>query len=339
MKFKIMENEPIYLAGVVHYGSLEKRGRYKSRGGAHSHFDTRDEAFDNNIDDLKKNAQELRDRIADEMNFHADHFSNDYQEHRRQWKEETEKARAEAGKNQEEIAGSAHRQDGDDRQQRGGDYSANFEGAIKRFGDVMESFGKHMQKNARNWDHNIRNWSENVEKNMEDLGDKMENWGEDFGKRMEEWGESFGEKWDRDFDEAIVAAAIRRYPIFRTYEDVYDKYIADHPNHIKKQTFYEVQIMDTSFEDVASMVMLGSRMDSLQDMRYPVATMTFEPDKWVAVKLTQEEYAKDWLGSLEKVEQLKNYELEPYFILRHKKSGDDSEIRLFCPVREKKDER
>ena len=359
MKFKIMDKEPIYLAGVVHYGPLTKAnysGNNKVNG-IDIEFDFEDEDFKRNIRDLKENAKVIQAQIADEVKFHTDHFGNDYKEHRRRWKEEAKEAARHAkeaqrkyreetgyeGPDPDPIRGEGRRTDSE------GNYAGNFEGAIKRFGDVMESLGKHVKDNAGNWEAGIKDWSQNFERNMEDFGrkmdawgedfgSKMEAWGEDFGKRMEEWGESFGSQWEADFDENDQMAAIRRYPIYRTYEDIYDRYMKDHPDHIKKQTFYEVQIMDTTFEDVASMVMIGSRMESLADMRYPVATMVFEPDKWVAVKLSKEEYAKDWLGSLEKVEQLQNYHIEPYFIIRHRKESGSGEIRLFCPIREKADE-
>ena len=327
MKFKVMDQEPIYLAGVVHYGSLEtntyekldKNDKHKK---THVKLD-KDEHFEKDIEAIRKNAHKIRDQVKKEMNFHAGDFEDGGKGIHFEWHDD--QGNSEKGK-------------------------ISVEDAFESIGKAVGNFGKFVEKNAPVWESGIKDWGQNFEGNMEDFGKKMEAWGEDFGskmetwgeefgKRMGDWGDSFGDQWDKDYDESNPGTAIKRYPIFRTYEDVYKRYILDHPDHIKRQTFYEVQILDTSDENVTSMVMVGSRMANLERMRYPVATMTFEPNRWVAVKLTKEEFAKDWLGSLEKVPQLQPYTMEPYFIIRHKKEGPADEIRLFCPISEKVDER
>lgn len=316
MKFKIMDQEPIYLAGVVHYGSLETTGYEKlNREAKHKKgYGTfeKDEKFDRDLAAIRKNAQKIKEQVRKEMNFHAGEFENGGKGIHFEWH---------------------------DNQSGGKERQVSVEEAFDSIGKAVGNLGKFVEKNSPKWETGIKDWGRNFEGNMEDFGKKMETWGEDFGKRMGEWGESFGEQWDNETNDMNPGSTLMRHPIYRTYEEIYERFIQDHPDHIKRQTFYEVQILDTSYEHVTSKVMVGSRMVKLEQMRYPVATMTFEPDRWVAVKLTREEFAKDWLGSLAKVPQLKPYTIEPYFIIRHKKNGPADEIRLFCPISEKVDER
>ncbi len=316
MKFKIMDQEPIYLAGVVHYGSLETTGYEKLNKEAkhkkgHGTFE-KDAKFDHDLAAIRENAQKIKEQVRKEMNFHAGEFENAGKGLRFEWHDALK--------------------DGEERQ-------VSVEDAFDSIGKAVGNFGKFLEKQTPKWESGIKDWGQNFEGNMEEFGKKMENWGEDLGKRMGEWGESFGDQWDNNTNDVNLGSVIKRHPIYRTYEEIHKHFIQDHPDHIKRQTFYEVQILDTSFEHVTAMVMVGSRMANLEQMRYPVVTMTFEPSKWVAVKLTNEEFAKDWLGSLAKVPQLQPYTIEPYFIIRHKKDGPTDEIRLFCPISEKVDER
>lgn len=326
MKFKILDHEPIYLAGVVHYGALDrselKKKQASKRGEVHLE---KDEDFQRGVEELRTNASKLRDQLMDELKFHSDHFSKDYRNHRKQWKSESDHDKASSKDH------ASHKTYGPE------SVNFNFESAINGLGGALESFGRYMENNAGKWEDNIKVWSKDFEKNMENFGERMDAWGDDFGKRMEDWGNNFGEPGEASSNHSSVS--IKSYLIYRTYQEIFKAYIEGHKDHIKQQTFYEVQILDTSFEDVTAMTMIGSRMSSLAAMVYPVATMSFKPYKWVAIKLTPEEYAKDWIGSLEKVEQLAPYKLESYFIVRHKVTRESDEIRLFCPISEKSDER
>lgn len=326
MKFKLMEQTPIYIAGVVHHGSLghQDHGQWHKashKANDHVKWDNHGD-FERDMAAIRANAQRIKDQVAAEMNFHFSDFED--------------KNNSEYSEGQGPIHGEA-------------EAKISMEDAFDSLGKAVGNFGKFVEKNAPKWESGIKGWGQNFEGNMEEFGKKMEDWGEEFGSKMESWGDdlgkkmsrwgdSFGEKWE-EFDPSMGKGSIESHPIYQTYEEVYRRWIKDHPNHIKAQTFYEVQATDTSFEHGTSMIMLGSRMDDLSGMRYPVATMTFEPDRWVAVKLSADEYAKDWFGSLEKVPQLKHYTLEPYFIIRHKKDGPKDEIRLFCPISEKANER
>lgn len=327
MKFKLMDQAPIYIAGVVHHGSFDRNNHNKwSKENQHdkSHVKwDKDGQFDRDMSAIRENAKKIKEQVAEEMNFHSGDF-----------------------KNQEKGVHFEWHDDGDHQDQG----KVSIEDAFDSIGKAVGNFGKFVEKNAPKWETGIKGWGQNFEGNIEDIGKKMEGWGEEFGakmeswgddlgKRMEEWGENFGEHWSDASDESDPTVTIKRHPIYETYENVYDRWIKDDPNHIKRQTFYEVQILATTNENVTTMVMVGSRMANIDHVRYPVATMTFEPDRWVAVKLTPEEFSKDWLGSLEKVPQLKKYTIEPYFIIRHKKDGPTDEIRLFCPISEQVDER
>lgn len=319
MKIKIIEQDPLHLAGVVHYGTLDQEDCSTYAKTLQIKLD--DEDFDESIRNIKVNAKKIKEEVMEELKRNKVHMNKDYKEHKKVWKEEAKKR-----KNEEK-----------DNKQEDGQYMYNFEGAINRFGDVMEAVGRHIEKNARNWEDNLKDWSQNFEVKMEDFGEKMEAWGEDFGKRMEEWGEQFGKEWE-EYDSEDRRNTLKRHPIYQTYLDLFDKQLKDHPDLLNPNKYYEVQILDTSYGEVNAMVMLGSKLSTLDNMTYPIATMTFKPDKWVAVKMTKEEYEKDWLGSLEKVEQLNGYDMEPYFMIRRKHNDEGEMIKLFVPLKVINDE-
>lgn len=336
MKFKLMNQEAIYLAGVVHYGELEKK-RSKVNRGPKGAEKVLDDEFRVEIEEIRKNAKKIRDQVREELNWQVGNFKESFAEE--------EKAKAKEDVTGEEASIEPEIID----IERSETEDNSFESVMSGFGKKMEEFGRYVDKNAPKWESGLEKWGKNFEVHMENFGKDMENWGENFGAKMNTWGENFGkdmEEWGKQFGEEVSQgdrsyhdeAEIKGYSIYQTYKSLYNEFIQTHPDHIKQQTFYEVQIFDSHFDDVVSMVMVGSRMSSLDRMKYPVATMTFAPDRWVAVKMSKEEFEKDWLGSLEQAEQLRDYTIDAYFIRRHRED-DENDVRLFCPVKEKEDER
>lgn len=320
MKFKVMDHEAIYLAGVVHYGPLNKGGYRLNLGKKplELHIEG-DEEFQKGLEDLRTNASRLREQLKEEVKFHKDHFSNDYKDHRRQWKSGFEAHSQTENKDQTKSTGSS------------GQESYGFESLVNGLGSALEKFGRYMEENSGKWEANMKDWGKNFEQNMDA-------WGDDFGKHMDAWGKAYESQWD-GHGKVDGNTSIKDYPIYETFEAIFDQHIKGLADHIKQETFYEVQILDVAFDNSESMTMIGSRMASLASVTYPVATMTFKPDKWVGVKLSLDEYKQDWLASLERTEQLKGYVIEPYFIVRHKEGQNLEEVRVFCPISEKQDER
>ncbi|PKM65345.1 MAG: hypothetical protein CVU95_15525 [Firmicutes bacterium HGW-Firmicutes-2] len=212
----------------------------------------------------------------------------------------------------------------------------NFEGAINKFGDLVESFGRHLEQNAKKWEESALEWTKNFEFKAEEFGDKMEAWGEQFEKKMELWGEQLEKAWEgsSEWSEAAVKKeeGIMEYAIYTTYEQLFEKHLKNHPNLMKKNHFYEVRIMDSGLNDHEAMVLLGNRFQDGANVTYPSASMTFDPDKWLVIKLTEDEFAKDWLKRLEDVELIKDYIIEPYFIITHPREKEDEWIRIRCPL-------
>lgn len=333
MKFKLMNQEAIYLAGVVHYGPLEKRQVRTNRGPSQERAR---ESFQIEVAQIKDNAKKMQENFKETMKGQEDPSAK--------------------GSGEEERA-----------------YTEGFESAMRKLGERMEKIGRYVEDNAPKWEKNMNDWGEHFSKKMDDWGEGfnksmnawsnnldtgMETWGENFSKNMDTWGEHFSknmaawgetfeegmETWGKHMEGAFSATEtadgdvdIKDYPIYDTYRAIHETFIAHHPDHIKAQNYYEVQIFDQNIGDGVTMVMVGGRMRTLEAMTYPVATMTFKPDRWVAVKMSREEFAKDWLDSLKEAAPLSGYVIGDYFIWRHRKEGD-AEIRLFCPLMVAKDE-
>ncbi|MDA3846241.1 MAG: hypothetical protein PF505_06830 [Vallitaleaceae bacterium] len=301
MKYKIMDQETIYLAGVVHYGPLLEGDYHSKKAEYHKKYNfENDKVFQKNVDDLRRNASELGNQIKEDIKNNVNGWHDKHKD---------------------------------------GDFRDDVDEAIDRLRDMMKSMGKHIENNSQNWEANIKGWGSSFESNMEGFGEKMSAWGESIREKMPIFGESSKGNNDNKSEENNQASNIKRHGIYRTYKEIYQKHIEEHIDHINRNTFYEVQVLDTSFEHATTLVMLGGRMAALDQMRYPVATMTFEPYKWVDVKLTASEYGKDWLGNLERSEKLKDYTFEPYFIVKHRDKGISDEVHLICPISEKIDER
>lgn len=241
--------------------------------------------------------------------------------------------------------------------------------AMNKLGEIVGNMGKHIEKNAPGWERDIKEFGNNFEDRMEkfsedmdDFGRKMDTWGEDFGNKMEAWGKNFGKKmeawgddlsknrdryganteenwshiWEAgDEEDAQINAWLNQYPAYDTYKQVYEDQLIKEEAVIQRKSFYEVQILESNTSDSKAMVMFASRLDQLIPIEYPAVLMTFKPDRWMVVKVTLDEYKKDWLGRLAELDLLKGYSIEPYFMIKHNKKERDQLIKIYCPLKEK----
>lgn len=313
MKFKIIEQDSIHLAGTVYYGNRESKA-YTVK------VDT---------DDFQRmhkayNKEHREDNRVRREAYKAEREKDREKRKEREVENGTKKQEHYKEKSQETYQSGSNN---------------NFETAMSKFGDMMESLGRHIENNAKTWEENIVNFGHSSEVFAEDFGKKMEAWGTEFGERMGEFGERMEDKWVNIFEEEAKenknSKGIKKNPLYQKYEELYNKHLKNNQEVIKQNSFYEVQVLDTELNDHESMVMIGSRITKECNVGYPVAVMTFNPEKWVAVKLTADEYEKDWLNSLDKAKVLKEYKLEPYFMVRHSREKKDDLIKVYCPITKK----
>lgn len=311
MKVKVVERAPFHMAGAVHYGRMRRRAdrrAYHRRGG---HTNNENNNFE--MPDFESAFNKFGEAM---QNF---------------------------GKHIEKNAPSWNRD--------------------------IKDFGENFDKRSETFGSRVDNWADDFGRRMDNWGNtfgkKMEAWGNDFGKRMDEWGEEFGSrmhKWGQDFDknmqrwgdnvdarweetwhaDDIQAAEMdmnfERYPVYMNYMNIYNNILKDSAKVQNSDYYYEVQVLEGNDVTGEPMVMIASELSEPASFNYPVVSMTFDADKWLIVKVTKEEFDKDWMGQLETHEFLEEYNLEPYFIIRHRFDESQDTIKIFCPLRNKDDD-
>lgn len=243
----------------------------------------------------------------------------------------------------------------------------DFEKAFNKFGEAMQNFGKHIEKNAPGWNRDIKDFGENFEQRADDFGKRAGDWAEGFGKRMDEWGNSFGKKmeaWGNDFGSRMqrwgdnvesrwedvwcgdegqtpeMDEMFEHYPVYNRFLKIYEAIIKD-SDHLKNDRyFYEISVMEDGETGTESMMMIASEITGAGNFNYPVVRMSFDAYRWLIVKLTKEEYNKDWMGKLSQHELLEGYALDDFFIVRHPFDDEEKDmIKIFCPLRKIDDDR
>lgn len=344
MKVKLIEREAFYLAGVNQSGDKGHSNRNDHEGM---------KSYRDGMEQYKKAKQKHREAMS---------------EHKEAMKAHKEAMKEEAKQNQ-----GFEMPDFETAMNRFGEMMQNFGKHIEKnakswdkdlkdfgnnFSDRADDFGEKVGVWADDFGKKMENWGENYGKRMEawgqEYGKKMGAWGEEYGKKMEEWGRNFEKKMDRwaedterkwdDVWEADVTMDrnindwFERSPLFRSFMEVYNSQLAEQDDLTTSKFFYEVQIMASSVSGQNAMTMLGARTNNLIPVSYPAVNMTYDPDKWVVVKVTEDEFKKDWLSRLEELDLLKGYSMEPYFIIRHRFEPEDKLIKIYCPLKKKEAE-
>lgn len=373
MKYTILEKEKMNFAGVTLIDELKdnpkgKRSRYEK---IHLDFDINlDEVqkmkqharkFKENIKrawDEGMEADQQENEGKSENSASQDNVDNqdnaDNQETTATYDNDDDQANA------ENQADSASQENSENHtQQENAGYTGNpedffekglfhFEKGLDKFADGMKKLGRRMEYQGKKFESKMNDFGEKSFNSIgEDIEKNISNFGKNFEKTMGEWSNNlekemqksakyWEQKWNNIWEDKEDGGKEERFsdlPLLSLYKALYQGHIKDQPFEQDPAYFYEIQMINLQYESNERLSMLGSRVQTLEDLPVGLTLMQFQPDQWMRVELSQEEYEKDWLKEISLLEELKGYTLEDYYIIQHGHEEVQPEIVVYCPLK------
>lgn len=236
------------------------------------------------------------------------------------------------------------------------DFMAGFSDAMKNFGVHMEHFGKNFEKNmehfGKNIEKNMGTWAKsfekgmgNFEKNMERFGEEMERFGEEMEKNGEKWGKnleenlkSMGKNFEKHWTCDQDSEAYETWEAEALFNELYNNSEALQALDQSPDRYFKVENYELGTKLGDQMTFVGCQVKSVDSLPNQFVSQSLKADQWLIVKLSKEEYNKDWMSKLQELEQLKDYNMETYFIVRQFKKQevqDEKKIKLYIPLKSK----
>ncbi len=209
---------------------------------------------------------------------------------------------------------------------------------INGVSENMKAFGKSMERWGENFEKNMGQWSKDFEKSMEKFSEKMEQFGEHLDEELSDRIKVYTSRMNDHWSGEHTMDDYSKWQLESLFSDLYDESQAVQNADRKPERFYEVQVYDLKTPMNDQLLFIGCQIDEAEDIPHSFVTQHLTAEKWLVAKMTKEEYLKDWLHSLEKVEKMKDYEIEQYFIIRHFKDKQDQKtkkIKVYIPLKSK----
>jgi len=336
MKYKIIDGTTIMLAGVASYDTVERQKKAANGKGVKINldFDFPPTSQIVDIDTIKEEAQ----RIKEQAKKVKDEVKDKYKQYE---KSQTHNSDTNANQAQEEEkdANSNNSQNNDDIFTTLGDTMRSLSKNIESWG---KSFEKGFEKSVENWNENWNeNWSENFEKGMSEFEKKMGNFGETMGKfgeeferKFTEYAKNLNEHWNNEFKSEEYS----QWQLESLFNELYTNNPEMDTLDRSPELFYEVEGYDLKTAMNDQLTFIGCHINTCEGVPFSFVTQQLVSDKWLVLKLSKDEYSKDWMKKLDTIEQLKDYDLEQFFIVRHFKDSqkqDDKKIKLYVPLKNK----
>lgn len=366
MKYKLIDGSTFVLAGVSSYSNkTENSSTTNNTNEDHSgqrpkmvkmsfDFDIPSFTFDIDKEAIKKEAAKIKEEAmkfkeaamrAKDDAMRSREKATDSKEEDTDSEEDTEEATAQKEETSNESNTSEHTHSGE---QRTTSTSSPFPG-MDDFSKYMNDFGKHM--NA--------------------FGNSMGEYGKTLGKSMESWGKNFDKVFTKDFVDSMENTfknifgedtpheshkknnfdqEINRhwtgnftsddYSLWQQealFNELYENNETIRNADMSPDLFYEVQCYDLNTKMNDQLTFIGCQVKSTKELPYSVVTQRLSPKQWLVVKLTKEEFEKDWMQKVESLEILGDHTMDQYFILRHFKHSEQQQnslYKIYIPLKE-----
>lgn len=377
MKYKIVEGTPFILAGVAKYGNqgtnTYQKGTHQRPKSSKISFDFDLPSFTFDIDKeaLKREALKAKEealkfteaalRATDEfVNTYKQHYdsqnktnsespesdssekSDEYTEEKTVVQEETTEA---TDSDSEGFTEASNDESSSQKQQSQSD-TDEFTRYFNEFGKQMNAFGSAMGEYGKNIGKSMESWSKNFDKVFtKEWAEQMENSIKDIftvepkspHHRPHPFGQEFAKEFNRHWTGSFSTEDYALWQLEALFNELYGNNEALQQADLSPESFYEVQCNDlgTSMHD--ELLMVGCQVKSAKGLPYSVVVQRLVPEQWLVLKLTQEEFKKDWMHQVEKLDVLKDYSLDSYFVIRHFKSKEkqqDSSYKIYIPLKE-----
>lgn len=376
MKYKLSEGSTIYLAGVANYNTSNKEAKDKGPKVKTIEFDFTND-LDIDTDALKEELKKIKIIAKDEakkavenIKVYAKQYKTSVKPEETEETEDKSTSETESGEHVENEYTGDHThtepqeeaQEGTDSREPSADdiddkkttynepdFMDGFTEAMKNFGSHMEHFGKNLEKNlSKNmgtWAKSFEKGMDHFEKNMEKFGEEMERFGEEMGKKGEVWGENLEENlknisknFEKHWSQDNSQDAYESWELEALFNELYKNSEIIQELDPTPDRFFKVENYELGTKLNDQMTFVGCQVKSIDALPNQFVSQSLKADKWLIVKLTKEEYNKDWMSKLTELDEVKDYTMESYFIVRQFKKQevqDSKKIKLYIPLKEK----
>lgn len=307
MKYKLIDGTAIILAGVVSYDSISKSKKVpkppKPPRHAKMDFD-----FDIDFDMSKEDLKNLKVIIKEAANNTKQAFKTDKKANEYNFKD--------------------------------------FENSINEFGRSMDKWGHDFGKSMDQWAKGFSN-------KAEQYGAKVDVWAKQFNSRDGEKDYNDKEKdvndKERKCEIHVVANNMDHiwsnnhkaddynvWELESLFKDIYLNNPELKDIDLNSDVYYELQSYDLNLKMRDQMTFVGCQVSSINDVPHPLVTQKISAENWLVLKLTKEEFDKDWLSKVEALEITDGYSIESFFIIRHfkdSKQRDKKKVKIYVPLK------
>ncbi len=328
MKYKLIDGSTIYLAGVAAYttGDAPKKESNKHKFKINLDFD-----FDNpktfvfDFDKMKEEKEKYKKLFKEEAKKYKEVYKNEAKKYKEAYKSEASKQN-ESDNNSEE---NNETQSSDTSENKTQDNTFNFnEDFLNGFGDVMSDLGKNLEQ----WGESFGKSMESFGINLDKFGSEMDKFGSEIEKKVSHYAKDMEKHWSND----VPSDDYDTWELESLFNELYQN--SDTIEAVDKtpHLYYKIDGYDLGTTMNDQLTFIGSHLETASTAPFGFVTKTLVSDKWLVLKLSKEEYAKDWMQQLDTIELLKDYNVEQYFITRHFKNKEDQEskkIKIYIPLK------
>lgn len=215
----------------------------------------------------------------------------------------------------------------------------DFDKMMESFGKSMEQFGKSFEKGFSAWGKSFEEGMENFGVDMNNFEEHMEKFGKDFSRGMENLGEvidKYATNFEKHWDSNYSASDYIDWELESLFNELYDN--SDYIKNIDAtpKYFYQVEGYELGTELNDQLTFVGCRTNTKKKIPYNFVTHQLKADKWLVIKLNQDEFEKDWLNKVSELNEIKDYDLPGYFIIRHlkdKELQENKKVKLYVPLK------
>lgn len=224
-------------------------------------------------------------------------------------------------------------------------YFDEFGKQMNAFGSVMGEYGKQFGKSMKSWSKNFekafsKEWAEGMENTIKDIFN-VETKGSHQPHHPHhpqnpfspEFAKEFNRHWSGSFSNDDYAV----WELTALFNELYERESALKQSDLTPDIYYEVLCSDLGTPLNDELRFVGCQVKSTKELPYSVVSQRLTAQQWLVIKLNDDEFKKDWMKQVEKLEILSNFTIEPYFILRHFKSKEkesEASHKIYIPLKE-----
>lgn len=314
MKYKLIDGSTIYLAGVASYTAGDSAKAAKAPKKPKKVKINLDFDFDNpktfvfDFDKMKEEKEKFKEGIKKEA---------------RKFKEASEKSKASSDSNSNSNSDSTN----DTSRNNGFEFAEDF---MSGFGEAMNDLGKNLEQWGKSFEGSMEKFGVNLDK----FGSEMDKFGSEIEKRVSNYTKEMEKHWCND----VSSDDYDTWELESLFNEIYQNNSSIKEFDKSPNLYYKVDAYDLGTAMNDQLTFVGAHLNLDSPVPFAFVTKKLIADKWLVLKLSKEEYSKDWMQKLDTIDQLADYEIEQYLITRQFKDSEEQEnkkIKIYLPLKNK----